>query len=132
MPLWPLVQLRVSEYPPEGTGGLTIVETVLADDNGPLDPEPLTYGVVYEGITEGSSESAGDPHIWTHGIQLGRHCVGERGTFRIGVYFLDPDGVEASKGWKKDEAVTLPPGSVLLDEVTVERRDTEGPCTDPT
>lgn len=123
---FPTLTLHVPAYPPANLGGLTVVQTVLTDKFGPV-AGPLMFSFV-DGITPETNKD-GPEGTWTQDVRVGTSCTHDRGKTRISIYFLTPDGVKEEHTWKGGVPLRrIPPGSQLMDEVTVRRVGSPTPC----
>ena len=123
---FPHISIQVSAYPPKSLGGLTVVQTVLTDKDGPVKG-PLMFSFVH-GITP-ETNTLGHGNTWTEDVRIGTPCVHDRGETRLSIYLLTPAGVAEEQGWQGGVKLgRIPPGSTLMDEVTVKRVGSPAPC----
>lgn len=114
--MYPQIVLRAATYPEEkGEGQLWVVIRVLSDGKGmPLADKPM-YAA--SPVDPGHARKV-SATTWTKDIQIGSHCS-DYGPAQILTYWLSDSGAHKAASWAPGVPITLPPGSVQLDEVTV-------------
>ncbi|MFG2820133.1 hypothetical protein ACGFX4_11965 [Kitasatospora sp. NPDC048365] len=120
VPMGVAATVRVTAYPPEDQGGLVAVITVLSDESGAPQDTHYTFAASYPLAL---APVASDPHRSVVNYTVGTKCHSAT-LARLEIYRLTKSGLEqATATWKQSVAVALPPGSTLLDHVTVQRTD---------
>ncbi|NJP44968.1 hypothetical protein [Actinacidiphila epipremni] len=114
--MYPQIVLRAATYPEEkGEGQLWVVIRVLSDGKGmPLADKPM-YAA--SPVDPGHARKV-SATTWTKDIQIGSHCS-DYGPAQILTYWLSDSGARQAASWAPGVPITVPPGSVQLDEVTV-------------
>jgi hypothetical protein len=113
---YPVVTLKVPAYPQSAADGqLWVVVRILSNGQGtPLADKPMFAGYP---IDEGHAKEIGST-TWTKDLQIYGSCH-EYGPAKILTYWLSPSGAQKAAQWKPSVPITIPAGSVQLDEVTV-------------
>lgn len=115
-PPYPVITLKVPAYPEaKGDGQLWLAVRILSDGKGmPLADKPL-YAV--SPIDAGHAQKVGAT-TWTKDVQIYQSCH-DYGPAQILTYWLSDSGAHKAASWAPGVPITVPPGSVKLDEVTV-------------
>jgi hypothetical protein len=114
---YPSITLKAPAYPEQkGEGQMWVVIRVLSNGQGmPLSDKPM-YAASPIDPAHARKVSA---TTWTKDIQIGARCS-DYGPAQILTYWLSDSGArQAAADWGPGKPVTIPPGSVKLDEVTV-------------
>ncbi|WP_031516963.1 hypothetical protein [Streptomyces sp. NRRL F-5123] len=116
---YPVITLRAAAYPEgKGEGQLWVVVRVLSDGKGmPLADKPM-YAA--SPVDPGHARTV-RATTWTKDIQIGSRCS-DYGPAQILTYWLSDTGARKAASWKPGVPITVPAGSVKLDEVTVNMR----------
>lgn len=113
---YPVVTLEVPSYPEaEGDGQIWVVVRILTNGQGmPLADRPM-YA---EYRVDPSTAKDLGATTWTKDLMIFNSCH-DYGPAEILTYWLSPSGVKAAENWEPSVPITIPHGSVQLDEVRV-------------
>lgn len=113
---YPVITLKVTAYPDDAAQGrLWVVVRILSDGQGtPLADRPM-YAAYPVDAAHAKTIGA---TTWTKDLQIYSSCH-DYGPAEILTYWLSPSGVRKSAEWKPGKPITIPAGSVKLDDVTV-------------
>jgi hypothetical protein len=111
-----VITLKVPTYPQSADDGrLWVVVRILSNGQGtPLADRPMFAEYP---IDEGHAQEVGST-TWTKDLQIFRSWH-DYGPAQILTFWLSSSGAEKAAQWQPSVPITIPAGSVQLDEVTV-------------